>query len=109
MAYVAINVLTVPGGNGEVLEQRFAGRAGAVESAEGFERFELLRPVDGTDDYLVYTRWRSKADFEAWTASQAFGRGHAQAAADRGSAAPAATGSTVWGFDVAQEASPAAG
>ena len=104
MSYVAINVLTVPAGAGETLEQRFAGRAGAVDSAPGFERFELLRPVEGTDDYLVYTRWRSEADFRAWRESQEFGRGHAQAAAEREEGQrPAATGSTVWAFEVAQE------
>ena len=83
MSYVVINALTVPGGNGEVLEQRFAGRAGLVEQAEGFEEFQLLRPVEGTDRYLVYTRWRTAADFEAWQSSRDFGKGHAQAARDR--------------------------
>lgn len=107
MTFVAINVLTVPEGRGEVLEQRFAGRAGSVEKAPGFERFELLRPVEGTDDYLVYTRWRSREDFEAWTASQAFERGHAQASGRPEGAAPAATGSTIWAFDLVQQADPA--
>lgn len=106
MAYVAINVLTVPGGRGEVLEQRFAGRAGAVERAEGFEHFELLRPVEGTEDYLVYTRWRSREDFEAWTSSQAFDRGHAGASSRPEGQGPAATGSTVWQFEVVQTAAP---
>lgn len=107
MAFVAINVLTVPEGNGAVLEQRFAGRAGAVESAEGFERFELLRPIEGTADYLVYTRWRSRADFEAWTASQSFERGHARASGRPEGQQPAASGSTIWSFDVVQDADPA--
>jgi len=102
MAYVAINVLTVPEGRGETLEQRFAGRAGAVEKAPGFEHFELLRPVQGTEDYLVYTRWRSKDDFEAWTASQAFERGHAEAR--QASGPPASSGSAVWAFEVVQDA-----
>lgn len=120
MSYVAINVLTVPQGRGEVLEQRFAGRAGTVDSAPGFEHFELLRPVEGTDTYLVYTRWRSRADYEAWTASQSFERGHAQARAEAAAAAgaagageaghghpggsPAATGSAIWAFEVVQSA-----
>ncbi len=107
MPYVAINVLTVPQGRGEVLEERFAGRAGAVESSPGFERFELLRPVEGTDQYLVYTRWRSREDFEAWTASQAFGEGHARAGGEGPAARPAAAGATVWQFEVAQAADPA--
>ena len=41
---VKINVLTVPAEQREVLEQRFASRAGAVEGSDGFEWFELLRP-----------------------------------------------------------------
>ena len=107
MSYVAINVLTVPAGRGEVLEERFAARAGSVERAEGFEHFELLRPLHGTDSYLVYTRWRTRADFEAWTTSQAFDRGHAQAATRPPGEGPAATGSTIWAFDVVQSAGPA--
>ena len=107
MSYVAINVLTVPEGQGEVLEQRFAGRAGSVEKAQGFEHFELLRPIEGTDDYLVYTRWASHAHFEAWTTSQAFDRGHAQASARPEGELPAASGSTIWSFEVVQSADPA--
>jgi heme-degrading monooxygenase HmoA len=106
MSFVAVNVLSVPEGRGEVLEQRFAGRAGSVEKAPGFERFELLRPVEGTGDYLVYTRWRSREDFEAWTTSQAFDRGHAQASGRPDSDGPAATGSTIWSFEVVQSTDP---
>ena len=102
MSYVAINVLSVPEGAGRVLEERFAGRQGAVDQAPGFEHFELLRPLEGTSDYLVYTRWRSADDFQAWRDSQAFGQGHAQAGERAPGAQPAATGSTVWAFEVAQ-------
>jgi heme-degrading monooxygenase HmoA len=104
MSYVVINALSVPDGNGEVLEQRFAGRAGLVEQAEGFEEFQLLRPVGGTDRYLVYTRWHSAADFEAWQSSRDFGKGHAQAVRDRGSERPASTSGEVWQFEVIQSA-----
>jgi len=106
MAYVVINVLTVPEGRGETLEQRFAGRAGMVEKAAGFEHFELLRPVDGTDAYLVYTRWHSKTDYEAWMTSQSFERAHGQAqppaGASGGAPQPAATGSQIWSFEAVQ-------
>jgi heme-degrading monooxygenase HmoA len=105
-SYVAINVLTVAGGDGATLEQRFAARQGAVDSAPGFEHFELLRPLEGTDDYLVYTRWRSEADFRAWRESQAFGQGHAGASGRPEDARPAASGSTVWAFEVVQESTP---
>ena len=103
MSYVAINVLSVPEGAGATLEERFAARQGAVDSAPGFEHFELLRPLEGTSDYLVYTRWRSEADFTAWRGSQSFGQGHAQASGRPEGARPAATGSTIWAFEVAQQ------
>jgi heme-degrading monooxygenase HmoA len=100
VSYVAINVLTVPDGAGAALEQRFAARQGGVDSAPGFEHFALLRPVEGTQDYLVYTRWRSEADFTAWRSSQSFGQGHG----GRGEGErPAASGATLWGFEVVQE------
>jgi heme oxygenase (mycobilin-producing) len=83
MSIVKINVLQVPEGRGEVLEQRFAARAGEVEKVDGFESFELLRPTEGTDRYLVVTRWRDEAAFRSWLTSDAFGRGHAQSQADR--------------------------
>lgn len=113
MSVVKINVLTVPEPMRDVLEKRFANRAGAVESSDGFEWFELLRPVDGTDRYLVYTRWRSEDDFERWQASQDFRRGHAQSAGDGQSAAaerpaPAASDSELWSFEVVQHAAPKA-
>lgn len=96
---VKLNVLSVPEGSGTELEERFAKRAGLVEGADGFEEFQLLRPVEGTDRYLVYTRWRDEAAFQAWYASQAFSSGHS--AGDR----PAASGSELWSFDVVQHVS----
>ncbi|WP_280722489.1 antibiotic biosynthesis monooxygenase [Kitasatospora sp. MAA4] len=100
---VKINVLTVPAEQREVLETRFASRAGAVEGSDGFEWFELLRPVEGTDQYLVYTRWASEEAFQAWMSGpmQAAHRpsGDAQAR-------PAASGSTLWSFEVVQSTGP---
>jgi heme oxygenase (mycobilin-producing) len=111
MSVVKINVLTVPPAMRDTLEQRFAARAGMVDKADGFEYFELLRPVEGTDSYLVYTRWRSEEDFQAWQSSQAFAGGHAGAGGPSGGGqsgggqsgggqAPAATGAQLWSFEV---------
>lgn len=99
--FVAFNVLSVPPQARATLEERFAKRAGEVETMKGFRHFELLRPISGTDDYLVYTRWDSKADFDAWVNSMQFSRGHAQQSAEEGRA-PAATGSQVWTFEAIQ-------
>ena len=90
----------------ETLERRFAGRAGAVEASDGFEWFELLRPVEGTDQYLVYTRWRSEEDFQKWHVSQDFARGHAGGAEGVAPPRPAAHASQVWSFEVLQHAGP---
>ena len=115
MSIVKINVLTVSPEMRETLEKRFAARAGAVENSDGFEWFELLRPVEGTDQYLVYTRWRSEEDFQNWM------NGPMQAAHRGGGAGgeghphggevprPAASASTMWSFEVVQQAGPAAG
>ncbi|MER8100450.1 antibiotic biosynthesis monooxygenase [Kitasatospora sp. NPDC094016] len=105
---VKINVLTVPAEQREVLEQRFASRAGAVENSDGFEWFELLRPVEGTDQYLVYTRWRSEEDFKAWMEGP-MQAAHRPAAPDgEAPKRPAASGSTLWSFEVVQSAGPKA-
>lgn len=110
MSIVKINVLTVPDEQREVLEKRFASRAGAVESSDGFEWFELLRPVEGTDQYLVYTRWRDEASFQAWMEGPMKAAHQGGATQDGGGERPrpAATGSTVWSFEVVQQAAPKA-
>src|SRR5580704_3069648 len=119
MSHVVINALTVPADRADDLAARFAGRAGMVEKADGFERFELLRPADGREQWLVMTTWRDEAAFQAWMSSAAFGAGHGQAAADavqaapseqghahggpaHGSAAPVSTDSQIWSFTVEQ-------
>ncbi|MET9297385.1 antibiotic biosynthesis monooxygenase [Streptomyces sp. NPDC003077] len=110
MSIVKINVLTVPAEQREVLEKRFAARAGSVESSDGFEWFELLRPVEGTDQYLVYTRWKDEESFQAWmegpmkAAHQGGGQGEAGGERPK----PAASGSTLWSFEVVQQAAPKA-
>ena len=102
MTFVAINVLAVPEGAGSKLEERFSGRAGAVDRAPGFLSFELLRPLSGSSDYMVVTHWRSQQDFQDWTASQSFRHGHASAAGRPSDRAPTASGSEIMTFEVAQ-------
>ncbi|MFD5703496.1 antibiotic biosynthesis monooxygenase family protein [Streptomyces lasiicapitis] len=105
MSVVKINVLTVPAEQRETLEQRFASRAGAVEGSDGFEWFELLRPVEGTDQYLVYTRWRDEASFQAWMEGPMKASHQGQTdGADRPK--PASSSAAVWTFEVVQQAAP---
>jgi heme-degrading monooxygenase HmoA len=118
VSYVVINAITVPAAHADELAARFAGRAGMVESADGFVRFELLRPADGREQWLVMTTWRDQAAFEAWRSSASFGHAHAgdrapeggsgrpggEAPAHGGGPPPVATTSEVWAYTVEQEA-----
>src|SRR5271169_4997138 len=79
MTVVKINAITVREGSGEELARRFAKRSGAVDDADGFEGFELLRPSDHRDVWLVLTRWRDNSSFDAWVVSPAFAHGHRSA------------------------------
>ncbi len=105
MTVVRINAIAVAPQMGEELARRFAARAGAVDRAEGFEGFELLRPTDGRDTWLVVTRWRDDASFRAWAASPAFAHGHRGAA----EAEPGADGVGHAGGDAAGSAGGAGG
>jgi heme-degrading monooxygenase HmoA len=99
MSVVKINAITVPAERGDEMAARFAARAGQVEKSDGFEEFRLLRPSDGRGTWLVYTRWRDEAAFEAWVNSMAFQHGHAQPQGPNG---PVATGSELWAFELVQ-------
>ncbi|MFF7948925.1 antibiotic biosynthesis monooxygenase family protein [Streptomyces griseorubiginosus] len=107
MSIVKINVLTVPEEQRETLEKRFAARAGSVENSDGFEWFELLRPVEGTDTYLVYTRWRDEESFQKWMSGMAQAAHGSGGEGERGERPrPAASGATLWSFEVVQQAAP---
>jgi len=107
VSIIKINAITVPPDGGDELARRFGARAGAVDKQEGFEGFELLRPTDGRSTWLVVTRWRDEASFEAWRTSSAFGAGHGHggvAGHGHGAAGeqrPVAVGSELWSFEIA--------
>lgn len=98
MSVVVINAITVPPERVEEFEKRFAARAGEVSGMSGFEAFELMKPADGRDVFLVYTRWESNEAFQNWMGSPAFQHGHRQHA----EGGPVGTASEVWMFDVIQ-------
>ena len=100
MSVVKINAIAVPEGMGAELEQRFAARARSVEQSEGFEEFQLLRPVEGETRYFVYTRWESEDAFQNWVNSEAFQHGHAKAESTDGK--PVSSGAHLLGFEVIQ-------
>jgi heme-degrading monooxygenase HmoA len=103
-----INAITVPADAGDELAQRFAARAGAVDDAEGFEGFELLKPTDDRTTWLVLTRWRDEGSFQAWVSSPSFTRGHRSESERRGGEAPGPVGvsSELWSYEVAGGSHP---
>ena len=104
MSVVKINAIVVPPHAQERFEERFRGRAGEVEKTPGFEWFELLRPIEGTDQYLVYTRWESEEAYRSWESGQDFARAH-----DGGgdTLAPAASVSHhLWSYAVVESSAP---
>jgi heme-degrading monooxygenase HmoA len=108
---IKINAITVPEGSGDELARRFAARAGAVDDQDGFEGFELLAPTDDRNVWLVVTRWRDEAAFEAWSTSPAFGHGHrAQQERTGGEAPPpVSTQAELWSYRVAGGSGGASG
>ena len=98
MSVVRINAIDVPPERADELVTRFATRAGEVSKMPGFEAFELLRPSDGRNVFLVYTRWASQEAFDAWLSSQAFQHGHAQHTGQ----GPVSSHAELWSFDVMQ-------
>lgn len=118
MTVIKINAITVPQDSGDELARRFAARAGAVDNQEGFEGFELLKPTDDRTTWLVITRWRDEAAFEAWVKSPAFAHGHRSASGQESSqtssegkdhrtagqghdAGPVGIHSELWSYEIA--------
>ncbi|AYG03480.1 antibiotic biosynthesis monooxygenase family protein [Gryllotalpicola protaetiae] len=98
MSVVKINAIEVPEGAGSELESRFAARKHAVDSAPGFEGFQLLRPISGESRYFVVTTWTDEESFQAW-------RDNGAAAAHGGGAGgsrPVATGASLLEFEVVE-------
>lgn len=100
---IKINAITVPRSAGDELAHRFAKRAGAVDGQDGFEGFELLKPTDDREQWLVVTRWRDEESFQAWVDSPAFAHGHRPDSERSGGEAPkpVSSHSEVWNYEVA--------
>lgn len=73
MTFVNITALSFPEGAQAEIEKRFAARQKAVDAAEGFQGFELLRPAFGETRYFVVTRWESREAYEKWSAARPTG------------------------------------
>jgi len=103
MTIIKINAITTPADSGDELARRFAARAGAVDGQAGFEGFELLKPTDERNTWLVVTRWADEDSFQAWVTSPAFGHGHRSETPKEGepAARPVGLSSELWSYEIA--------
>ena len=84
MPFIAMNRFRiVPGAEAE-FEEVWASRDSRLREVPGFVAFHLLKGAAAEDHtlYASHTVWRSRADFEAWTQSDAFRAAH-RGAGDR--------------------------
>jgi len=79
--FIAMNRFQVVKGEEEAFEQVWLSRDTHLADVPGFVEFHLLRGPELEDHTLFasHTIWRSKADFEAWTTSEAFRAAHRNA------------------------------
>jgi len=79
--FIAMNRFQVVKGEEAAFEQVWLSRDTHLADVPGFVEFHLLRGPELEDHTLFasHTIWRSKADFEAWTTSEAFRAAHRNA------------------------------
>ncbi len=76
--FIAMNRFKVKTGEEAAFEQVWLSRETHLSDVEGFRTFHLLRGPT-TEEHTLFAShsiWRSRADFEVWTKSEAFRRAH---------------------------------
>lgn len=78
MPFIAMNRFRVLPGQESAFEEVWANRDSRLRQVPGFVAFHLLRGAAAEDHvlYASHTVWRSRADFESWTQSEAFRAAH---------------------------------
>ena len=100
--FIAMNRFKVVRGAEADFEQVWTSRDTHLQGGPGFVVLHLLRGPEHDDHTLFssHTIWRSRADFEAWTNSEAFRLAHRNAGQNR----PLYLGHPEFeGFEVVQE------
>jgi len=87
--FIAMNRFLVHEGREEDFEKVWAERESYLDEVPGFVEFKLLRgaAADSKTRYISHSIWKSKGDFEAWTQSESFRKGHASSGGSRGAIA----------------------
>jgi heme-degrading monooxygenase HmoA len=106
--FIAMNRFKVIPKSQTEFEDVWTARDTHLRDVPGFMEFHLLRGPEREDHvlYSSHSLWRSRADFEAWTRSEAFRLTHHSAGENR----PLYLGHPEFeGFEVIQTVKPATG
>lgn len=79
--FIAMNRFKVNEGKEAAFEEMWRNRESLLDQVPGFVAFSLLKnwiPDGGVTEYISHSTWNSRQDFENWSNSEAFTRGHAQ-------------------------------
>ena len=78
--FIAMNRFKVVKETRDAFEAIWLERESYLSGVPGFVEFQMLRGPEREDHvlYASHTVWRAKADFEAWTRSDAFRASHAR-------------------------------
>ena len=84
--YIAMNRFEINAGREPDFEKLWKERETFLAEVPGFKEFHLLRgPGDEEQTLCVsHSVWESEAAFKAWTQSEAFRKGHADARSPEG-------------------------
>src|SRR5690242_8985428 len=74
--FVAMNRFAVQPARVSDFEDAWRTRTSYLAGVPGFQAFALLKG-DLPGEYISHSTWASRSDFEAWTRSESFARGHA--------------------------------
>ena len=76
--YIAMNRFRIIPGSEDAFETVWRNRDSHLKTVPGFLEFQLLRGPNHADHtlYASHSLWQSRADFEAWTRSEAFRAAH---------------------------------
>jgi heme-degrading monooxygenase HmoA len=79
--FIAMNRFRVAKGSEGAFEQVWLSRDSHLDKVPGFVEFHLLKGPEAEDHtlYASHTVWENRANFEAWTKSEAFRAAHSRA------------------------------
>ena len=75
--FVAVSRFTVANGDAMTRQVKEAFRPGQVDTAPGFQRMDVLSPLDAPAEIWLITYWDDRASFETWHKSHHYKDAHA--------------------------------